>query len=226
VLGLGLPEVPDRGDLGDDLPRPQAGGLHVGDRVLGDLLLLVARVEDRRAVAQAHVVALAVERRRVVDLEEELQQCPERGRRRIEDDLDGLRVGAVVAVGRIRRVTARVPDARGKHPGEAADQVLHAPEAAPREDCPLCRVRHVHTPRSRWPPTRVHAGRAGCSSLTLRSVAPRTASGRGGRQAGTRRAGAPRRRPHFSQGLICLRALCSRDFTVPSGMPMRSTISA
>src|SRR5215472_15266694 len=47
VLGLGFPERPGRGDFGDHLPRPQAGGVDVGDGVLGDLLLLVAEVEDR-----------------------------------------------------------------------------------------------------------------------------------------------------------------------------------
>ena len=102
VLGLGLPERPGRRDLGDHLARPQAGGLDVGDRVLGDPPLLVAGVEDRRPVAGADVVALPVERGRVVDLEEELQQVPVGDLLRVEDDLDGLGVGAVVAVGRVR----------------------------------------------------------------------------------------------------------------------------
>ena len=52
MLGLGLPERAGRLDLGDDLARPQAGGLDVGDRVLGDAALLVVGVVDRRAVAQ------------------------------------------------------------------------------------------------------------------------------------------------------------------------------
>ncbi len=57
VLGLGLPERADRGDLGDDLAGPQAGGVDVGDGVLRDLLLLVAGVEDRRSVRGTDVVA-------------------------------------------------------------------------------------------------------------------------------------------------------------------------
>src|ERR1700722_19229886 len=61
VLGLGLPERAGRRDLGDDLARPQAGGVDVGDGVLGGLLLGVAEVEDGRAVAGADVVALPVE---------------------------------------------------------------------------------------------------------------------------------------------------------------------
>src|SRR4051812_10247101 len=60
VLGLGLPEGDGLADLGDDLAGPQAAGVDVGDRVLGDLALLGARVEDLGAVAGAEVVALAV----------------------------------------------------------------------------------------------------------------------------------------------------------------------
>src|SRR6266567_2025892 len=60
VLGLGLPERDGLADLGHHLPRPQARGLDVGDRVLGDLALLVAGGEDLRAIAGADVVALAV----------------------------------------------------------------------------------------------------------------------------------------------------------------------
>src|SRR6185312_5815209 len=87
MLRLGFPEIPDRRDLGDDLARPEPGGLDVRDRVLGDALLLRTRIEDRRAVARAEVVALAVARRRVVNLEEELQQLPIARLRGIEDDL-------------------------------------------------------------------------------------------------------------------------------------------
>jgi hypothetical protein len=73
VLGLRLPERPRGRDLGHHLAGPQTGGLDVGDGVLGHPLLLVVDVEDRRAVAQPDIVALAVLRRRVVDLEEELE---------------------------------------------------------------------------------------------------------------------------------------------------------
>src|SRR5690349_7560356 len=51
VLRLGLPEGPRGRHLGDHLARPQAGGVDVGDRVLGDPLLLITGVEDGRAVA-------------------------------------------------------------------------------------------------------------------------------------------------------------------------------
>src|SRR6202051_1666026 len=47
VLGLGLPKVASRGNLGHNLAGPQPGGIDVGDCVFGDPLLFLARVEDR-----------------------------------------------------------------------------------------------------------------------------------------------------------------------------------
>src|SRR3954451_8775859 len=72
MLGLGFPEWSCRRYLGHDLARPAARGIDVSDCLLGDATLLVAEVEDRRAIACAEVVALTVHGRRVVDLEEEL----------------------------------------------------------------------------------------------------------------------------------------------------------
>src|SRR5580693_8990662 len=139
VLGLGLPERAGRRDLGDHLARPQAGGVDVGDRVLGGLLLRVAEVEDGRPVARPQVVALPVPRRRVVDLEEELQQVPVGDLVRVEGDLDRLGVAAVVPVGGVGHVTAGVTDSGRDHSGELADKVLYAPETAASEDGLLSR---------------------------------------------------------------------------------------
>jgi hypothetical protein len=74
VLGLRLPEVPGGDDFGHHLARPQAGRFDVGDGVFGDAPLLIAGVEDRRAVTRAVVVALPVARARIVNLEEEFEQ--------------------------------------------------------------------------------------------------------------------------------------------------------
>jgi len=73
VLRFGLPEITDRLDVRHHLARPQAGGVDVGDGLFGDPFLGVVLVVDRRAVARADIVALAVRRRRVVDLEEQFQ---------------------------------------------------------------------------------------------------------------------------------------------------------
>jgi hypothetical protein len=107
ILVLSLPEPAGGLDLGDDLAGPQAGRVGIGDRVLGDLLLLIAGLKDRGAVIGADVVHLAVDRRRIVDLKEELEDVAERGLLRVEDDLDRLRVGPRTGLGRIGNVPAR-----------------------------------------------------------------------------------------------------------------------
>lgn len=61
MLGLGLPERTGRLDRGDGLARPEAGGIHIGDRVARDALLLRTQREDRGTVARADVVALTIQ---------------------------------------------------------------------------------------------------------------------------------------------------------------------
>src|SRR5262249_42555616 len=73
VFGLGLPERAGLADLGDDRAGPQAGGVDVGDRGPGNLALLFVRAEDLGPVLRAGALALAAPGRRVMDLEEELQ---------------------------------------------------------------------------------------------------------------------------------------------------------
>src|SRR6185437_1172313 len=128
MLGLGLPERPRRRHLGHDLPRPQAGSVDVGDRLLGDPALLLIEVEDSRAIARPRVVALPVERRRVVDPKEELEQTPVGGQLGIEDDLDRLGMRAVVAVGRVWNLAACVPHPRREHARLLSEEILHPPE--------------------------------------------------------------------------------------------------
>jgi hypothetical protein len=65
MLGFGLPEVACPNDFRNDLARPQACSIDVGDGVFGNPLLLVTGVEDRRSVARPDVVALAIARGRV-----------------------------------------------------------------------------------------------------------------------------------------------------------------
>src|SRR3954467_8093532 len=130
VLGLGLPEGDRLADLGHHLAGPEAGGLDVGDRVLGHLALLLARVEDLGAVARPDVVALAVPGRRVVDLEEELQDVPVGDALGVEDDLDRLGVTGMVRVGRVVVLPTGVSDPGRDDAVALAQQILDAPEAA------------------------------------------------------------------------------------------------
>src|SRR4051794_16640224 len=51
VLRLRLPEVARWGEFRDHLAGPEAGCVHIGNRVFGNLPLLVRDVEDRGTVA-------------------------------------------------------------------------------------------------------------------------------------------------------------------------------
>src|SRR5580658_334586 len=134
MLGLGLPEIAGGYQFRHHFSGPEPRRVDIGDRVQGDFSLRVAGIEDRRAVARAAVVALAVLGRRVVDLEEEFQQRPEIGLGRIEQDLDCFGVVAVIAIGRVRHLAAGISDPGGDHAGISAYQILHTPETAAGEN--------------------------------------------------------------------------------------------
>ena len=92
--------------------------------------MFITRVEDRRAIAGASIVALAIERRRVVNLEEEFQQRPIACFGRIEDDLNRLGMVTVIAVGGVRHLAAGISHPCGQDAWLSGDQILQAPEAA------------------------------------------------------------------------------------------------
>ena len=68
MLGFGLPEVACWNDFGNGLAWPKPGSIYVGDGVFRNSLLFFAGIEDRRSIAGADVVALAIARAGVVDL--------------------------------------------------------------------------------------------------------------------------------------------------------------
>src|SRR5262245_131189 len=133
MFRLRFPEGTCRSHLRHHSPRPEPRRVDIGDGVLGNSPLLVAGREDSGPIAHPHVVALAIAGRRIVNLEEELQQFTKAEPIRIEDDLDGFCVGSMVAIRRIRNVTTRVADASGNDAITLADEILHAPETATRE---------------------------------------------------------------------------------------------
>lgn len=73
VLRLSLPELSNRHDFGYDLAWPDTGRIDVSNCFERDLLLIVRRIKDRRAVACADIVPLPIEGTRVVYLKEELE---------------------------------------------------------------------------------------------------------------------------------------------------------
>jgi hypothetical protein len=104
VFRLGLPERPGRDDLGDGLAWPEVRSVDVGDGLFGHALLLVVEIVDGGAIARPTIVALAVSRRRIVDLEEKFQDLAIADLARVEHDLAW---GFPVVV--------RWPDVAGRH---------------------------------------------------------------------------------------------------------------
>src|ERR1700722_20843365 len=88
MLGLCFPEIPRRSDLRHDLSRPSPRRIDVGDGLLGDALLFIAGVEDRRSIALAPIVTLAIPRARIMDLEEKLEHSAVAHFGGIKNDLD------------------------------------------------------------------------------------------------------------------------------------------
>ena len=88
MLRFRLPEVACWNNFRNSFPWPQARSIDVSDRVFRNPPLLVAGVEDCRPIAGPDVVALAIARAWVVNLEEELEDLPIADARSIKDYLD------------------------------------------------------------------------------------------------------------------------------------------
>src|SRR5918995_1710556 len=129
VFRLGLPEFAGGRDLRHNAAWPQSGGVDIVDCLECLVTLRLGDIENLRAVRSSDIVALAIQRGRIVNLEEELQEVAIADAFRIELDLDGLSVRSMVAVGRVRHIAARVTNTCADYAGQLADQVLHAPEA-------------------------------------------------------------------------------------------------
>ena len=92
------------------------------------------------------VVALAVQGRRVVDLEEELEQIAVGRLLGVEQRSRSPPRAPVIAVGGVWDVAAGVADARRQHSGALSDQILHPPEAPSGQDRLLDGCVHVFHP--------------------------------------------------------------------------------
>src|SRR5580692_12336957 len=141
VFGLRFPEFRCGLYFGHYLSGPKTRSVNVRDRLLRNPLLFFGCVENGGAVAGSDVISLAVLRRRIVNLEKEFQQLPITQLLWIEDDFDRLGMAFVVAIRCVRNVASGVADPRGDHAWTAAQQILHAPEAAARENCPFLFLR-------------------------------------------------------------------------------------
>jgi hypothetical protein len=135
VVRLGVIEAFERRDLGDDFSGEDVGGIELGDVGLCDAALLVAGIEDRRAVGGADVGALAVELSGIVgDGEEDAEELAVGDLRGIVDDLDGFGVaggfGADLVVGGGGGRAAGVANRGGEYAFYTLEDRLRAPETA------------------------------------------------------------------------------------------------
>lgn len=143
VFRLCFPEVTRGRQFSDDLARPQPRGIDIQNRVLCGPFLLFVFVINTRPVAGPGVVALAIPGRGIVDLEKELKYLAVADYLRIEHNLDSLGVRAVIAVGRVCDVAARVADPRRYDTGDFANEILHSPEASACKDRGFGRTVHA-----------------------------------------------------------------------------------
>ena len=135
MIVFGFPEIAHGFHLCHHFARPQTRGIHIRDCVDCDCFLCLIGVVDRRTIRGADVVALAVDRGRIMDLEKELQNLTIGGFIRVKQDLDAFGMGAVVAIGGIGHIAAGIADACFDNAGLAADQIFHAPETATGQYC-------------------------------------------------------------------------------------------
>jgi hypothetical protein len=69
IVLFGLPERPCRHYLRHDRSGPKTGSIHVSDGVVRNTFLLLADIEDGRTNAAPRLIALAIQRRRIMNLD-------------------------------------------------------------------------------------------------------------------------------------------------------------
>src|ERR671913_1928945 len=130
-------ELVERLHLGHDRLAPDTLGLQIGDHPFRDAPLLIVVVEDHRPVLRPHVRALAVQSRRIMDGEVDLENIFVRDNRGIERNLHDLgvprRLRAHCPVGRVRHVATGVPGLHLLYAPQLLVDRLQTPETAASE---------------------------------------------------------------------------------------------
>lgn len=135
MIVLGRPVIAvERHDLRDDRLAEHLLALELADHVERGIALRIRMREHDRPVLRADVVALPVQRGRIVRREEDLEDLAIADARRIERHVDDFRVARVafadVAIAGIARMAARVTRLHGRHAVDVEKHGLRAPEAA------------------------------------------------------------------------------------------------
>ena len=135
-------EFVQRHHLRHDVSVPQTSFIEFSDERFSDGSLPVVVIEDGRTVLRAHIFTLPIRCRRVVDGEEDLQDCPIGNLARIEGQLDRLGVaggiGANFPVGRIGGGAACVAANHILNPIHLHEDSFQAPEAAAGKGDDFC----------------------------------------------------------------------------------------
>src|SRR5439155_11013533 len=178
-------------------------------------LLLRRVIEDGRAVLRADVPTLTVQRGRVVNREEDVEQVVERYDGGVEGDLDDLGVargaGADFLVRRVRDAPAGVARLHLLDALQILEGRLEAPEAPAGQSSDFA-LRHGTNLRRGPKNYCIESARGGVAFAALRTPSPRgngTRAHRGGRPERCRRPGRRRRNPSRR------RAKASRGATPP-----------
>ena len=131
-------ERAERFKRGDDRPREVVRLVQFANLGGGDLPLLVAGCKDRGAILRANIVPLAIELRRIVGVEEDVEQLFLANLPRIVSDANRLRVTRVAVANRfVVRGLRGAADVAARHVEHAAQLLkrrLRTPEAAAGED--------------------------------------------------------------------------------------------
>jgi len=134
VVVLGHIKVRRGRKLGYDWIPPNLGRVQRRDRLLGAGFLLGRTVKDRRAILSAHIGTLPVQRGRVVDGEEDIEEILKRDHLPIKRDLNSLGVpGVAIADLAVARVDHTAAGVAGFDMLDALELIVdrfQAPEAA------------------------------------------------------------------------------------------------
>jgi len=102
-------------------------------------MLFVAGIEDDGPILRARIVPLPIQRGRIMDGEEDLEQIGEADLRRIEGDADDLHVtgvaGADLPIGGIRSASTHVAGFDRGHALQAIEDRFQTPETSATEHC-------------------------------------------------------------------------------------------
>ncbi|CAD9218111.1 hypothetical protein BCEN4_1190029 [Burkholderia cenocepacia] len=138
MIVLGRPVIAvERHDLRDDRLAEHLFALELGNHVERRVALRIRMREHDRPVLRADVVALPVQRGRIVRREEDLEDLAIADARRIERHVDDFRVAGVafadVAIARVARMAARITRLNGRHAVDVEKHGLRAPETPASE---------------------------------------------------------------------------------------------